>query len=135
MLRLTSNTSFNQNLILTEYRAFNLNRIDAQFFYFFVGHFATSLINPLACKSVSAAPERTLWTRFAVWIVDALLVRTSDNAINHGDGNDIVVLDKALISDSISGTDRRSLMSEYHRRNFGSAPSWLMIPMTSLLAR
>jgi len=35
--------------------------------------------------------KRTLRTRFAVRIVNALLVRTADNAISHGDGDDIVV--------------------------------------------
>jgi len=53
---------------------------------------------------------------FTSYIVDdfnfGATVRTSHCPDNYGDG-----------------------LSEYHRRNFGSTPSWLMIPMTSLLER
>ncbi len=48
-------------------------------------------MNPLSREAIATAPEFTNWTRFAL-VVDALLMRATDDAIRHRNGQHTVLL-------------------------------------------
>ncbi|MDX6289498.1 MAG: hypothetical protein QOH42_1297 [Blastocatellia bacterium] len=50
-----------------------------------------NLVNHFAGESVAAAPKRTFWTRTTVGIINALLMRTSDDPVDHRDRHHVML--------------------------------------------